>query len=64
MRPLPTSLDGSGVFENGQHPIIVGQGEYNSAYGTLSRPTARSTACADLRHLTDLQDVATVAYGS
>jgi FtsP/CotA-like multicopper oxidase with cupredoxin domain len=24
----------SGVFESGQHPIIVGQGEYNSAYGT------------------------------
>lgn len=27
-------VDGSGVFESGQHPIIVGQGEYNSAYGT------------------------------
>ncbi|HSF82572.1 MAG TPA: multicopper oxidase domain-containing protein [Anaerolineales bacterium] len=27
--------DGSGVFESGQHPIIVGQGAYNSAYGTL-----------------------------
>lgn len=26
--------DGSGVFEKGQKPIIVGQGEYNSAYGT------------------------------
>ena len=26
--------DGSGVFESGQHPIIVGQGDYNSAYGT------------------------------
>ncbi len=26
--------DGSGVFESGQHPIVVGQGEYNSAYGT------------------------------
>src|SRR5690606_34708100 len=26
--------DGSGVFESGQKPIIVGQGEYNSAYGT------------------------------
>ncbi|MGC9468815.1 MAG: fibronectin type III domain-containing protein [Anaerolineae bacterium] len=26
--------DGSGVFESSQHPIIVGQGEYNSAYGT------------------------------
>ncbi len=25
--------DGSGVFESGQHPIIVGQAPYNSAYG-------------------------------
>ena len=29
--------DGSGVFESGQHPIIVGQGAYNSAYGTNFR---------------------------
>jgi FtsP/CotA-like multicopper oxidase with cupredoxin domain len=26
--------DSSGVFESGQNPIIVGQGAYNSAYGT------------------------------
>jgi FtsP/CotA-like multicopper oxidase with cupredoxin domain len=26
--------NGSGVFESGQHPIIVGQAAYNSAYGT------------------------------
>jgi FtsP/CotA-like multicopper oxidase with cupredoxin domain len=26
--------DGTGVFESGQNPIIVGQGAYNSAYGT------------------------------
>ena len=26
--------DGSGVFESGQPPIIVGQAAYNSAYGT------------------------------
>jgi FtsP/CotA-like multicopper oxidase with cupredoxin domain len=31
--------DGSGVFEKGQKPIVVGQGEYNSAYGT-SFPTS------------------------
>ncbi|MBB5347821.1 multicopper oxidase domain-containing protein [Desulfoprunum benzoelyticum] len=30
--------DGTGVFESGQKPIIVGQGEYNTAYGT-SFPT-------------------------
>ncbi|MFN2318685.1 MAG: multicopper oxidase domain-containing protein, partial [Dermatophilaceae bacterium] len=29
-----TSLGGQGVFEKGQKPMIVGQGEYNSAYGT------------------------------
>ena len=27
-------VDGSGAFESGQHPIIVGQKAYNSAYGT------------------------------
>ncbi|MHB0857657.1 MAG: fibronectin type III domain-containing protein [Anaerolineae bacterium] len=32
--------DGSGVFESGQHPIIVGQGAYNSAYGTSFRSSA------------------------
>jgi FtsP/CotA-like multicopper oxidase with cupredoxin domain len=26
--------NGSGVFESGQHPVIVGQAAYNSAYGT------------------------------
>lgn len=29
--------DGSGVFESGQHPIIVGQAAYNTAYGTPFR---------------------------
>ncbi len=28
------SLGGQGVFQKSQHPIIVGQGAYNSAYGT------------------------------
>jgi len=28
------SLGGQGVFKNSQNPIIVGQGAYNSAYGT------------------------------
>ncbi len=37
------SLGGQGVFENGQHPIIVGQSAYNSAYGStfpLNGPSA------------------------
>lgn len=28
------TLSGTGVFESGQHPIIVGQSAYNTAYGT------------------------------
>lgn len=31
------NAEGTGVFESGQKPIIVGQGEYNSAYGTSFR---------------------------
>ncbi|HEY5974334.1 MAG TPA: multicopper oxidase domain-containing protein, partial [Geobacteraceae bacterium] len=44
--------DGSGVFESGQHPIIVGQAAYNSAYGTsfasggwCNAPKSPSTKC-------------------
>jgi FtsP/CotA-like multicopper oxidase with cupredoxin domain len=29
------TTNGFGVFEESQHPIIVGQGEYNSTYGTV-----------------------------
>ncbi len=36
--------DGTGVFEEGQHPIIVGQAAYNSAYGTNF---ANSGDCTD-----------------
>ena len=43
--------DGSGAFESGQHPTIVGQAAYNSAYGKsfaksgyCSKPTS-TTAC-------------------
>jgi FtsP/CotA-like multicopper oxidase with cupredoxin domain len=44
--------DGSGVFESGQHPIIVGQAAYNSAYGTsfasganCNAPNSTSQTC-------------------
>ncbi len=37
LAPLQTAFahnaNGTGVFESGQHPIIVGQAAYNSAYG-------------------------------
>ncbi|TLN19933.1 hypothetical protein FDZ74_05780, partial [bacterium] len=36
--------DGSGVFESGQHPIIVGQAAYNSAYGTTFASGANCNA--------------------
>ena len=36
--------DGSGIFEAGQHPIIVGQAAYNSAYGSSF---AASSNCND-----------------
>ncbi len=46
--------DGTGVFESGQHPIIVGQAAYNSAYGTTfttngwcNNPAAPLTAKCD-----------------
>jgi FtsP/CotA-like multicopper oxidase with cupredoxin domain len=44
--------DGSGVFESGQHPVIVGQAAYNSAYGTnfaaganCNAPNSTSQSC-------------------
>jgi len=39
-----TSLGGQGVFQNGQNPIIVGQGAYNSAYGTSFQNNGRMPA--------------------
>jgi FtsP/CotA-like multicopper oxidase with cupredoxin domain/fibronectin type 3 domain-containing protein len=46
------NADGSGVFESGQPPIIVGQAAYNSAYGSnfaasgwCNSPTNPSTKC-------------------
>lgn len=36
--------DGSGVFESGQHPTIVGQAAYNSAYGTSFVSTGNCSA--------------------
>jgi len=52
--------DGSGVFEAGQHPIIVGQAAYNSAYGTnfaasswCNAPGSTSTRCDGLARISD-----------
>lgn len=38
------NADGSGVFESGQHPIIVGQAAYNSAYGKSFSPSSNCNA--------------------
>jgi len=52
--------DGSGVFESGQHPIIVGQAAYNSAYGTsfaasswCNAPGSTSTRCDGYARISD-----------
>jgi FtsP/CotA-like multicopper oxidase with cupredoxin domain len=37
---LDANSQPAGVFESSQHPIIVGQAAYNSAYGTAFRSTA------------------------
>ena len=42
--------DGSGVFESGQHPIIVGQAAYNSAYGTTFAASGWCTNPAEPHH--------------
>ena len=36
--------DGSGVFEAGQHPVIVGQAAYNSAYGSAFAASSNCNA--------------------
>ncbi len=52
--------DGSGVFESGQNPIIVGQATYNSAYGTnfvsggwCNAPTSPSSKCDGFARIAD-----------
>jgi len=41
--------DGSGVFEQGQHPIIVGQAAYNSAYGANFASSGNCTGNPNLQ---------------
>ena len=38
------NANGTGVFESGQHPIIVGQAAYNTAYGTSFAATGNCNA--------------------
>jgi FtsP/CotA-like multicopper oxidase with cupredoxin domain len=42
----PLTLKPAGVFESGQHPIVVGQGAYNSAYGTTFNSVGPSDGLA------------------
>ncbi len=53
-----TNTTGIGVFMNGQHPIIVGQAAYNSAYGTTfaassncNNPGSTITRCDGLARI-------------
>ena len=48
------------MFESGQHPIIVGQAAYNSAYGTsfaasswCNAPGSTSTRCDGFARISD-----------
>ncbi|WP_224958612.1 multicopper oxidase domain-containing protein [Geomonas subterranea] len=52
--------DGSGVFESGQHPIIVGQAAYNTAYGTTfpaaswcNAPGSTNQSCDGFARISD-----------
>jgi FtsP/CotA-like multicopper oxidase with cupredoxin domain len=52
--------NGSGVFESSQHPIIVGQAAYNSAYGTTfpvgswcNAPGSTSTSCDGMARISE-----------
>lgn len=52
--------NGTGVFESGQHPIIVGQAAYNSAYGTsfaasswCNAPGSTLTRCDGYARISD-----------
>jgi FtsP/CotA-like multicopper oxidase with cupredoxin domain len=38
------NANGTGVFESGQHPIIVGQAAYNTAYGTAFAASSNCNA--------------------
>jgi FtsP/CotA-like multicopper oxidase with cupredoxin domain len=64
MAPLTAAFahqpDGSGVFESGQHPIIVGQAAYNTAYGTnfasgsnCNAPGSNSQTCDGFVRVSD-----------
>ena len=57
------NANGTGVFESGQHPIIVGQAAYNSAYGTsfaassnCNAPNSTLQRCDGLVRVSDTQN--------
>ncbi len=47
------SLGGGGLFEDHQHPIIVGQAAYNSAYGKAFSPTGWCNAPGSTSNVCD-----------
>jgi FtsP/CotA-like multicopper oxidase with cupredoxin domain len=60
--------DGSGVFESGQHPIIVGQKAYNSAYGTSFSGASDCNALGSTLQICDgflrVNDTATFGFNT
>ena len=62
-RAFRHKADGSGVFESGQHPILVGQSTYNSTYGTqfaagsdCNVPGATKQTCDGIVRINDTGD--------
>jgi len=60
--------DGSGVFESSQHPIIVGQAAYNSAYGTSFSGASDCNALGSTLQICDgflrVNDTATFGFNT
>ncbi|MFF2951636.1 multicopper oxidase domain-containing protein [Kitasatospora sp. NPDC057965] len=60
--------DGSGVFESGQNPVIVGQAAYNSAYGTsfpaASNCNVRNSSVKSCDGLVRVNDTASFGFNT
>jgi FtsP/CotA-like multicopper oxidase with cupredoxin domain len=60
--------DGSGVFESSQHPIVVGQAAYNSAYGTAFSAGSDCNAAGSTLQICDgfvrVNDTATFGFNT
>jgi FtsP/CotA-like multicopper oxidase with cupredoxin domain len=61
------NASGTGVFESGQHPIIVGQAAYNSAYGTGFAASSNCTPSSTIQRcdgLVRVNDTSTFSFNT